>query len=95
MHAGLRLTILPSPPFPKLCKVAHFLSVDAIANTVRSTHGLALLMAAILHDYRHPGVRDRPCALVEAGAARIVLRTDLTCLVCGLHTSTPDTVCKD
>ncbi|CAN0192613.1 unnamed protein product, partial [Hapterophycus canaliculatus] len=37
--------------------VSHFLSVEAIANTVRSTHGLALLMAAIMHDYRHPGVR--------------------------------------
>lgn len=36
--------------------VSHFLSVEAIANTVRSTHGLALLMAAIMHDYRHPGV---------------------------------------
>ncbi|CAM9137263.1 unnamed protein product [Ectocarpus sp. 6 AP-2014] len=38
--------------------VAHFLSVDSIANTVRSTHGLALLMAAIMHDYRHPGVNN-------------------------------------
>lgn len=38
--------------------VSHFLSVDAIANTVRSTHGLALLMAAIMHDYRHPGVNN-------------------------------------
>lgn len=34
--------------------------MDAIANTVRSTHGFALLMAAIMHDYRHPGVRDKP-----------------------------------
>eukprot|EP00903_Cladosiphon_okamuranus_P009663 g9194.t1 len=38
--------------------VSHFLSVEAIANTVRSTHGLALLMAAIMHDYRHPGVNN-------------------------------------
>ncbi|CBJ27187.1 conserved unknown protein [Ectocarpus siliculosus] len=38
--------------------VSHFLSVDSIANTVRSTHGLALLMAAIMHDYRHPGVNN-------------------------------------
>ncbi|CAM9577773.1 unnamed protein product [Laminaria digitata] len=38
--------------------VAHFLSVDVISNSVRSTHGLALLMAAIMHDYRHPGVNN-------------------------------------
>lgn len=25
---------------------------------MRSTHGLALLMAAIMHDYRHPGVNN-------------------------------------
>lgn len=34
------------------------MSVDAISQAVRSTHGLALLMAAILHDYRHPGVNN-------------------------------------
>lgn len=39
-------------------QVSHFLSVEAIANKVRSTHGLALLMAAIMHDFRHPGVRQ-------------------------------------
>ena len=38
--------------------MAHFLSVEVISNSVRSTHGLALLMAAIMHDYRHPGVNN-------------------------------------
>lgn len=34
------------------------MSVDAILNTVRSMHGAALLMASIMHDYRHPGVNN-------------------------------------
>ena len=39
-------------------QVAHFLSVEIIASSVRSVHGVALLMAAIMHDYRHPGVNN-------------------------------------
>lgn len=34
------------------------MSVDIVSRMVRSTHGLALLMAAIMHDYRHPGVNN-------------------------------------
>lgn len=45
-------------PYFCMCQVAHFLSVDVISSTVRSTHGVALLMAAIMHDYRHPGVNN-------------------------------------
>lgn len=34
------------------------MSVEVISNSVRSTHAIALLMAAIMHDFRHPGVNN-------------------------------------
>lgn len=62
-YYGLRChecTPLPPPlsPGSTQLEVAHFLSVDVISSTVRSNHGVALLMAAIMHDYRHPGVNN-------------------------------------
>ncbi|CAM9258094.1 unnamed protein product, partial [Chrysoparadoxa australica] len=38
--------------------VAHFLETEAISRQVIAIDGFSVIMAAILHDYRHPGVNN-------------------------------------